>query len=159
SRRLRGKLPPPPGRMPASSPGPGYIPSKRAARVAFGAECRSARHGPRAGHFPRSVKTPKGSRELSPVLPPRWPPTMQDSVDMQATWRAVTSRIKGAIPYAVAAAVGSCIGYTACATAANLEDFQFYTIRSWATGKEAMSEIVEHPADRWIIIGLVSLFV
>ena len=54
-----------------------------------------------------------------------------------------------------AALCGAALGYLACTVVANLEDFQFYTIRSWATGKTAMSDIVRHPADRWACMLMV----
>ena len=61
--------------------------------------------------------------------------------------------------YVFAGLAGACCGYLACTVAANLEQFQFYTIRQWVTGKTAMSEIIYHPADRWIIPAIVGFFV
>jgi hypothetical protein len=55
--------------------------------------------------------------------------------------------------------VGAGVGYLAWAIASNLENWQFYTIRRWVTGKSAMSEIVEHPADLWIGLFLLALFI
>jgi len=40
-----------------------------------------------------------------------------------------------------------------------MEAWQFYTIRSTLTGETAMSRIVAHPADRWIVLGLFTSFV
>lgn len=59
----------------------------------------------------------------------------------------------------LAAVAGGVCGYLACTVAANLEDFQFYTARRWATGESAMSRIVQHPADRWVTPAIVILFV
>jgi hypothetical protein len=54
-----------------------------------------------------------------------------------------------------AGAVGAAFSYFILVVIANLEDWQFYTLRSFITGKEAMSEIVAHPADKWVMLGLV----
>lgn len=54
---------------------------------------------------------------------------------------------------------GAFVGYVFLMVLANLEDWQFYTIRSFVTGETAMSKITEHPADRWVMLGLVFSFV
>lgn len=54
---------------------------------------------------------------------------------------------------------GAFIGYVALTIFANMEDFQFYSIRSTLTGESAMSEITAHPADSWIFLGLFITFV
>ena len=61
--------------------------------------------------------------------------------------------------YVVSALVGALGGYLACNIAANLEEFQFYAVRRWATGKSAMADIVHHPADAWIIPAIAALFI
>jgi hypothetical protein len=43
--------------------------------------------------------------------------------------------------------------------AANLENWQFYSIRTFVTGKSVMSEIVIHPADRWVVPVLLVVFI
>mgnify|MGYP001096357271 CR=1 FL=1 len=48
------------------------------------------------------------------------------------------------------AVAGAATGYLTLFVLANLEDWQFYTIRSLVTGRRVMSEIVAHPADRWV---------
>ena len=53
--------------------------------------------------------------------------------------------------YLAAGLTGGAIAYVYLVVAANLEDFQFYAIRSLVTGKSAMSEIVDHLVDRWIV--------
>ena len=53
---------------------------------------------------------------------------------------------------------GSVIGYILLTILANLEQWQFYTIRSFVTGRTAMSEIVEHPADGWVQLILLLVF-
>jgi hypothetical protein len=54
---------------------------------------------------------------------------------------------------------GAFAGYAALTILANLEPWDFYTIRSALTGETAMSRIIEHPADRWIILGLFISFI
>jgi hypothetical protein len=54
---------------------------------------------------------------------------------------------------------GAAIGYFALCIAANLENWQFYTLRSFVTGRTAMSQIVADPADRWVTPVLLVLFV
>jgi hypothetical protein len=54
---------------------------------------------------------------------------------------------------------GAFVGYACLTILANLEDWQFYTIRSFVTGETAMSEITQHPADRWVMHGLVFGFI
>jgi hypothetical protein len=56
-----------------------------------------------------------------------------------------------ALRYLLSAFAGVIVGYMCLTLAANLEDWQFYTIRSLVTGKLVMSEIVAHPADRWVV--------
>jgi len=60
--------------------------------------------------------------------------------------------------YTLAFLAGVAGGYACLTIAANLEDWQFYTIRSFVTGKTVMSEIVAHPADRWIAPMLLVVF-
>ena len=60
--------------------------------------------------------------------------------------------------YAFSALAGAFAGYMLLVVLANLEDFQFYTLRSAVTGRTAMSQIVEHPADRWIAPALFVVF-
>jgi hypothetical protein len=59
----------------------------------------------------------------------------------------------------LAGVIGVFVGYSACTVAGNLEEYPFFTIRQWVTGKTVMSEIVHHPASKWIIPILVSFFV
>ena len=54
---------------------------------------------------------------------------------------------------------GAFAGYVLLIVLANMEDWQFYTIRSTITGETAMSQIVQHRADRWIFLLLHILFV
>ena len=61
--------------------------------------------------------------------------------------------------YALSALAGAAVGYFCCVFAANLEDWQFYSIRSFVTGRTAMSEIVAHPADGWVFDVIWTLFV
>ena len=63
----------------------------------------------------------------------------------------------GAVRYTLAATCGAAAGYFALTVAANLEGRQFYSLRSLATGRSAMSEIVAHPADRWVVPVLLAL--
>ena len=63
------------------------------------------------------------------------------------------------IRYILAALAGAAAGYACMTIAANLEDWQFYTIRSLVIGRSAMSEIVAHPADKWIVPVLLVVFV
>lgn len=46
--------------------------------------------------------------------------------------------------------MGAFHGYVVWVIASNSEDWAFYTIRSAVTGKKAMSEICDHPADVWV---------
>lgn len=64
-----------------------------------------------------------------------------------------------AIRKAVAAIGGALVGYLCLTVMANLERWQFHSIRSWVTGKSAMSDIVAHPADQWVIPVLLVAFV
>lgn len=59
----------------------------------------------------------------------------------------------------VSAAIGGVVGYGAFVVAANSEGWQFYTIRSFVTGRKVMSEITMHPADQWVKPMLFFLFV
>jgi hypothetical protein len=61
--------------------------------------------------------------------------------------------------YIVRGLVGAAVGFTLWIIAGNREDLSFYTIRSFVTGKTAMSEIMEHPADPWVYWGLVTVFI
>jgi len=54
---------------------------------------------------------------------------------------------------------GAFFGYIMLTILANMEVWQFYTIRSTLTGESGMSQIVSHPADRWIVLGLFIVFV
>jgi hypothetical protein len=54
-------------------------------------------------------------------------------------WRTVAFGLAGALN-----------GYGVLTILANLEDWQFYTLRSFVTGETAMSEITQHPADWWL---------
>jgi hypothetical protein len=54
---------------------------------------------------------------------------------------------------------GAFLGYVCLTIFANLEGWQFYTIRSLVTGETAMSRIIEHPADRWVVRSLFFVFV
>jgi hypothetical protein len=71
---------------------------------------------------------------------------------------AACTRVR-AVRAALAGAAGGICGYLACAVAANLEAYQFYTVRRWVTGESVMSSIVQHPADRWVTPAIVILFV
>jgi hypothetical protein len=64
-----------------------------------------------------------------------------------------------AFRYFLAAFVGGAVGYLGLFILANVEDWQFYTIRSLVTGKIVMSEIVEHPADGWVAPVLFVTFI
>jgi hypothetical protein len=64
-----------------------------------------------------------------------------------------------ALRHGIAAAVGGATGYLCLTILANLEDWQFYTLRSLVTGKSAMYEIVDHPADAWVVPVLLVLFI
>ena len=64
-----------------------------------------------------------------------------------------------ALRYFLAALAGAAVGYLGLFILANVEDWQYYTIRSLATGKTVMSEIVEHPADRWVAPVLFATFI
>lgn len=65
-----------------------------------------------------------------------------------AAWKTVLFGLGGAI-----------LGYVLLTILANLEPWQFYTIRSLVTGKTVMSEIVAHPADRWVQVALFLGFI
>jgi hypothetical protein len=54
---------------------------------------------------------------------------------------------------------GAFVGYILLTILANMESWQFYTIRSTLTGETAMSQITQHPADRWIVFGLFASLV
>jgi hypothetical protein len=54
---------------------------------------------------------------------------------------------------------GAFVGYVFLTFLANMESWRFYTIRSTLTGETAMSQITQHPADRWIVSGLFVSFV
>src|SRR5262249_14675971 len=55
--------------------------------------------------------------------------------------------------------IGTCGGYLAFVLAYNLEDWPFYRLRSWVTGKTAIAEIIEQPADDWITLVLLLLLI
>jgi len=63
-----------------------------------------------------------------------------------------------ALRYTVWTIAGVVAGFLGLILLANWEGFQFYTIRSLVTGKTAMSEIVSHPADRWVVPVLYAVF-
>jgi hypothetical protein len=54
---------------------------------------------------------------------------------------------------------GALLGYVCLTILANLEGWQFYAIRSLVTGETAMSRIIEHPADCWVVRSLFFIFV
>jgi hypothetical protein len=55
--------------------------------------------------------------------------------------------------------VGAFLGYLCLSIFANLEGWQFYTVRSLVTGETSMQGITEHPADRWVVLSLFVGFV
>jgi hypothetical protein len=59
--------------------------------------------------------------------------------------------------FTLSAIAGAAVGYFCLAIAANAEDWQFYTLRSYITGRTAMSEIVHHPTDRWVMAVLLAV--
>jgi hypothetical protein len=61
--------------------------------------------------------------------------------------------------YVLAGLAGAVAGYMGLTVWANLERWQFYSVRSLVTGRSAMSEIVAHPADRWVVIALFAAFI
>jgi hypothetical protein len=67
--------------------------------------------------------------------------------------------MRTAIGYVLPGLLGAFAGFLLLTVAANLEQWQFYTIRSYATGKTVMSEIVAQPANKWIyfILYVVSI--
>lgn len=54
---------------------------------------------------------------------------------------------------------GAFLGFMFLTILANMESWQFYTIRSTLTGETAMSQITQHPVDRWIVFGLFVSFI
>ena len=54
---------------------------------------------------------------------------------------------------------GAFFGFMFLTILANMESWQFYTIRSTLTGETAMSQITQHPVDRWIVFGLFVSFI
>ncbi len=58
-----------------------------------------------------------------------------------------------------AALVGASVGFLCLTIAANLGEWSFYTLRSLVTGRTAMSEIVYHPADTFVVPLLLVVFV
>ena len=54
---------------------------------------------------------------------------------------------------------GAFVGFLFLTMLASIEVWPFYTIRSTLIGESAMSRIVAHPADRWIVLGLTSGFI
>lgn len=61
--------------------------------------------------------------------------------------------------YLIAAFLGGIVGFGGFILAGNMENFGFFRIRQWITGKTVMSEIIHHPADQWIIPVLELLFI
>ena len=49
---------------------------------------------------------------------------------------------------------GAAVGYVCLVIYGNSEDRVFYSLRSWATGQSAMSQIVQPPADWWVYLGV-----
>ncbi|WP_020476093.1 hypothetical protein [Zavarzinella formosa] len=64
-----------------------------------------------------------------------------------------------ATQHALAILGGAVIGYAVLVAVANLESTSFYTIRSFVTGRQSLSEIIDHPADRWVAPVLMAVFV
>ena len=54
---------------------------------------------------------------------------------------------------------GAFLGYVLWHLLGSLEDWQYYAIRSAVTGETAMSSIIAHPADRWVVWGLFLGFI
>ena len=61
--------------------------------------------------------------------------------------------------YNLAALGSATVGYLVLVIAANLENWQFYALRSLVTGQTVQSEIVAHPAGRWVVPALPAVFV
>jgi hypothetical protein len=53
--------------------------------------------------------------------------------------------------------VGAVVGFIGIRILANLERWEFYTIRSLASGETVMSRITQHPIDRWIPLAVTIL--
>jgi hypothetical protein len=56
-------------------------------------------------------------------------------------------------------ALGAGSGYITCTIVANMETYQFYSLRCLATGRTEIHDIRDHPVDRWIIPIIVAVFV
>jgi hypothetical protein len=61
--------------------------------------------------------------------------------------------------YFLAAVIGAGCGFVAFVVAGNMEYSAFFSIRQSVTGQSALSGIVSHPADRWIIPAIMVVFV
>ena len=61
--------------------------------------------------------------------------------------------------YFVAVVFGAGNGFFVAIVVGNFENFAFYSVRSWVTGRTAMSDIVRHAADGWIIPAIYGLLV
>jgi hypothetical protein len=84
---------------------------------------------------------------------PYEPPRSDRSVDPHP------SIVRRALRHTAYGFGGAFVGYVLLVIFANLESWQFYTIRSAITGESAMSRITMHPADPWIKLGLFVAFI
>jgi hypothetical protein len=100
---------------------------------------------------------PSACAEKGTILAAKMNPYESPSVDVAPSrfdrqrpiaWKTVVFGLGGAL-----------IGYIFFTILANLEPWQFYTIRSFVTGKTAMSDITAHPADPWVQLGLFLGFI
>ena len=64
-----------------------------------------------------------------------------------------------ALRYLLFAIAGAAIGYVGLFIYANSEEWVFYSLRSYATGEKAMSQIVQHPADYWVCLSVWTSFI
>lgn len=81
------------------------------------------------------------------------PPQSEDASDQSPNPRPSAWTV---IVYGV---IGAFFGFVLLTVLASMESRPFYTIRSTLTGESAMSRIVAHPADDWILLGLASGFI
>lgn len=70
-------------------------------------------------------------------------------------WKRAIGRI---VWYGPATVAGVTIGFVALFVYANSEDWVYYSARSFVTGRTAMSEIVDHPADFWVCLAIPAVF-
>lgn len=61
--------------------------------------------------------------------------------------------------YFVGGFAGAAAGSLCLTVVAHLEEWQFYTVRALVTGRSAMSQIVAHPADRWVVLAHFGVFI